>query len=288
MKPTKILACATAIVLISAILITTSQAGKVRGISSNSKPQLNPNGEPIQVELKNPFDEFTLHSDSLFDIQQLAEIPGTLVVVASSKDGKEQILYFTNSVRKDNAPKLEIKPVEFIYESYLLDVGAAVELGLPIASVGISANRKVEFRFFKSASCLMSNDTIDDEKYVSAASRVKQVVVDMGLTLKSIRIVSSVAALNSSHLVLEGAKLKSDVSGLGWKVGGNFYSSSEKAINKIKIGVNFANYAPPKTDNPKTPSDSSQPVKILLEESLKPTDNSTKFIEKIYKLEITE
>ena len=70
-----------AMVLTVAFVTSSSQAGIFSGFSG-STPVKNANGEVVQTDLPDPFADFTIISETLFDMDQLTDIPGRLVAIA--------------------------------------------------------------------------------------------------------------------------------------------------------------------------------------------------------------
>lgn len=231
------------IVGISLLCLTTStaQAG-LFGLSWGS-PAKNTKGEIIEAQLPDPYADFTLLSETLFENEQLTDIPGRLVAIAENSKGETLMIPYAEFIQKDESKAPEIKVSEFNYDSYLLDTKSALSLGVPIASAQMSADYKVEYRFYRGATCRMNLRDIDRRKYTDLAKRVRADILRQNLKLNSLKVISTAATLHSSYSVLQGVKSDANITGLGWQVGGSFYASKQMAKNKVKTGVTLVSYA---------------------------------------------
>ncbi|WP_369915946.1 hypothetical protein AB8810_06995 [Xanthomonas sp. NCPPB 3005] len=210
---------------------------------SSEKQSKNDRGDVIETQLPDPFAEFTLLSETLFENDQLTEIPGRLVAIVEN-DKKEQIIVpYAEFILKDDAIIPELKVSEFNYDTYLIDTKSAASLGLAVASASLSGDYKVEYRFYRGATSRISLRDIDKKKYDDLARRVRQDVSAQKLKLVALRIISTAATLHSSYALLQGAKADTGVTGLGWKMGGTFYASKQMTKNRVKIGVSLVSYA---------------------------------------------
>lgn len=236
--------------LLSALLVTFAITGSgvakaefdLFGLSSEKQAK-NDKGEIVEAKLPDPFADFTLLSETLFENEQLTDIPGRLVAIVEN-DKKEQLMIpYAEFIQKDDTKIPEIKVSEFNYDTYLIDTKSAVNLGLPIATAAASGDYKVEYRFYRGATCRMSLRDIDRKKYSDLAKRVRRDVANQKLKLIGLKVISTAATLHSSYAVLQGAKADASVTGLGWKLGGSFYASKQMTKNKVKIGVSLVSYA---------------------------------------------
>lgn len=212
------------------------------GISLSS-PKKDAAGATVEAELPNPYSEFIVLDEAIFENEQLSEIPGRLVAIAENDKGTTILIPYAEFIVKDEAKTPEIKVSEFNYDSYLIDTKSALKLGVPIAAAQLDGNYKVEYRFYKGATSRISLHDIDRTKFNELAQRVRADIAQQGnLKLKSIRIVSAAATLHSAYAVLQGVKADSSITGPGWQLGGNFYSSQQMTRNRVKVGVSLVPY----------------------------------------------
>ena len=221
---------------------TTSYAGIFKGIKA-SAPVKNEKGEVVETELPDPYADFTIISEILFENDQLVDIPGRLVAIAEDSKGQTIFIPYAEFIQNAKAPIPEVKVADFVYDSYLIDTKAAVNLGITVATAQLSGDYKLEYKFYQGATCRMSLRDIDGAKYNDIARRAYADLKSQGLKFKAFRIISSAASLHSAYSVIKGVKADTEVTGLGWKIGSSFYSSQQMTKNRVKIGVNLVSYA---------------------------------------------
>ncbi|MDF0376838.1 hypothetical protein [Methylophilus sp. YYY-1] len=227
---------------ISANAVTGQGGAGLTGVSV-AKPVKNTSGEVVEATLPDPFAEFDLVGDDLFDPDQLKDIVGSAAAIVEDRNGKTNVIWYGDVIRKDSAKDPEIKATEYNYDSYLLDVKSAASLGVPFLAGTAEGNYKVEYRFYKGASCKLRMSDIDPNKFKIVAKFIREEIANTsGLTLKGIKVVSSVATLNTAYSVLKGTKADAKISGPGWQVGGMFYASQTMQKNKVKLGINLTPY----------------------------------------------
>ncbi|WP_332604177.1 hypothetical protein [Acinetobacter sp. ESBL14] len=205
---------------------------------SASNPKKDQQGELIPSDLADPFKGFILLEESIFQDEQLVDIPGRLVAIAEDDKGNTLLFPYGNYIKKDTAKLPAIKPSQYNYDSYLLDTKSAASIGIPLAESQLQGNYKVEYRFYQGALSHISLSDIDMQKFQSLAKQVrKNFALQKELKLKSIQVISTAAILNTSYAVMQGVKSDLDVSGPGWKVGGSFYSTQQMSKNRSRVGV---------------------------------------------------
>jgi hypothetical protein len=257
-----------AVAVLISISTTVLNAGPFKGVRGSS-PVKNEKGEVIETELPDPYSDFTIISETLFENDQLIDVPGRLVAIAEDSKGATIFIPYAEFIQTTKAPIPEVKVADFVYDSYLIDTKSAVSLGLPVASAELSGDYKVEYKFYRGATCRMSLRDIDGAKYNDIARRAYADVKAQGLKFKAFRIISSAASLHSAYSVIKGVKADANVSGLGWKVGGSFYSSQQMNKNRVKIGVNLVSYAgdasifKPTEENALTPGVNLLPGRVV-------------------------
>ena len=225
-----------------ALAFCMSASAGLFGISLSS-PKKDSTGATIEVELPDPYSDFIVLDETIFESEQLQEIPGRLVAIAETEKGTTLLIPYAELITKDGAQTPEIKVSDFNYDSYLVDTKSALKLGIPVAATQLDGNYKVEYRFYKAATSRISLRDIDKAKFNELAQRVRADVAQQNLKIKSIRIVSAAATLHSAYAVLQGVKSDSSITGPGWQIGGNFYSSQQMTKNRVKVGVSLVPYA---------------------------------------------
>lgn len=230
-------------VFISVLLANASASAGLFGLSL-SDPKKSTAGDIVESELPNPFSDFIVLDETIFEDEQLQDIPGRLVAVVENAKGETLLIPYAEFIQKDEAKGPEIKSSEFNYDAYLLDTKSAASLGVPVAAAQMEGNYKVEYRFYKGATCRMSLRDIDKKKFNELARRIRvDIASQKDLKLKSLRVIAAAATLNSAFSVMQGVKADAKVSGPGWQVGGMFYSSQQMAKNRTRVGVALVPYA---------------------------------------------
>lgn len=230
-------------IFISVFLASTSVNAGLFGLSQSNLKK-NSTGDIVESELPNPFLEFIVLDETIFEDEQLQDIPGRVVAIVENSKGETLLIPYAEFIQKDDIKKPEMKSSEFNYDAYLLDTKSAVSLGVPIAATQMEGNYKVEYRFYKGATCRMSLYDIDRKKFNDLAKRIRaDIATQNDLRLKALRVIFAAATLNSAFSVMQGVKADAKASGPGWQVGGMFYASQQMAKNRTRVGVSLVPYA---------------------------------------------
>ncbi|CAI3119624.1 hypothetical protein MWMV18_MWMV18_03230 [Acinetobacter calcoaceticus] len=215
---------------------------KLFGINS-AKPVTNPSGNIVETELKDPLSDFLLLNYEVTQENTINDIPGRMVAVCQK--GEKTYLYETgNKVLKDNVGELKVDNTKMTFDSLLIDVKSAANIGFAIGQARATQNYRVEYNLFRgpSASVKTAND-IDAKKVILASKYFKQRFKnDPECKLKDIHYIETATIIYQNFKVLKNNGANAKVTGPGWNIDGNFYAVEEKGTNNISIAVKTIPY----------------------------------------------